>query len=63
MDDSTWQPVALQMVEKLVLEDLIPQLGIAIAHIWVLEKGNFVAPLRKILKHRGLQKTCPSLFK
>ena len=42
------------MVERFVFGDELHQLAIPKAYIWVLEKDNISAPLRKILIHWDL---------
>ena len=47
--------VSLPIVRRSEFGDQFHQLAIATAYIWVLEKDNIVASLRKILIHWDLQ--------
>ena len=56
--------VGLPMVGRFMFK--FHQLAIATAYIWVLEKDNIGAPLKKILIHWGSKKIdtlCPTPFK
>ena len=47
--------VGLPMVQRFVFGDQVHQLAIATGYIWVLEKDDIGAPLRKILIYWGIQ--------